>query len=88
MNAQHPTLIEQGAGRGWGGARPNSGGVRPGAGAKASRSFRDRYQADPDGSTVVRLSNRVLAYLETLGQTDGVSALEYLSRQEVNARSL
>jgi hypothetical protein len=54
----------------------------PGAGRKHSSPtpYNDRYRADPNGSSVLRLPNRVLAQLEWEASVQGATLSEWLAR--------
>lgn len=66
--------------------KPGHGGKRTGAGSKPRAVYTERYRADPDGSSTIRIPNRVLVWWERQAKEEGRSVLEWLSLQEIKSR--
>ena len=58
----------------------------PGAGRKPGKSWSEVYRDDPEGSSVLRLPNSTLAYLEKIAAKEGKTVTQYLNGMEINSR--
>lgn len=68
------------------GSLRGKGGPGRGQGRKQSETFAERYAAEPDGSSIIRLPNVVLAYFERQAQSEGLGVAQYLGRMEIQSR--
>lgn len=59
---------------------------KPGGGRKPSETYAQRYAADPDGSSIIRLPNVVLAHFERQAQAEGLTVAQWLGRMETDSR--